>query len=380
MLRSGDTSAVAGLLRTLRLCMSIWASGFLLSDAEAKSFVAENRLRLPVDGHANAIAWSPDGQYLAALDRIAHNLVVWDTRMGRLLFKVPDLAGVARGLSFTHDGKFIVSNDGNSVTFPFAVWDARTGARVRSVQRPTSTTPREQLVFGPDILLANASDQTVISIPLNGSKVTAYEIGSWSVSYSIPYLENVISKVPAIMSAALSLNGDQLAIGDLSGRVQLWKIENRTARKIADFQAEENRAGKPGPLDVSALAASYRSGYVTALAFSPKGEFLAAGSTIASATAREQLRLWDTRSLSAIRAYDTGTQHQKVANISFSAEGRYIATVGDPMPIRIWDSESSTLLRSIPKEGRLFDVVAFSPDGRKLAYGGEGVIYIISVQ
>jgi WD40 repeat protein len=181
------------------------------------------------------------------------------------------------------------------------------------------------------------------------------------------------------MSSALNREGDRLAIGDLAGKVQIWKITNEGGEKISDFADEENPAALLGPSHYGQGSPPYRSGYIGALAFSPDGKLLAVGSSVIGGEARQQLRVWDTTSLSVVRSYDTGTQRQAISSVSYSPNGRFIATAGAPMAVRIWDASSPSLVKEIVSGGRAWDVVAFSPDGRKIAYGGEAEVYIASI-
>jgi dipeptidyl aminopeptidase/acylaminoacyl peptidase len=74
--------------------------------------------------------------------------------------------------------------------------------------------------------------------------------------------------------------------------------------------------------------------------------------------------LWDLRTGQAIRRFEVGGE---CADKAFSPDGKFLATVDSPEPIRLWDTASGKGLRSFGGGWCL----AFSPDGKILASGDD---------
>ncbi len=101
---------------------------------------------------------------------------------------------------------------------------------------------------------------------------------------------------------------------------------------------------------------------VSHLAFSPDGRFLAG-------TAGPRLRIWDLEADREVALHKRGTKHFQ--GLSFTADGRYLATVSNDETVRIWDPQTWAEHKTFTWQiGRLLNI-RFAPDGLRIAAGSD---------
>jgi WD40 repeat protein len=109
------------------------------------------------------------------------------------------------------------------------------------------------------------------------------------------------------------------------------------------------------------IAAAHRVDMFNSVAFSPDGRWLASGYR------DKTVKLWDTASGNLIRSLEG---HQSAVNsVAFSPDGRWLASGSADKTVKLWDPSSGKLVRSLESHRSSVLSVAFSPDGRWLASG-----------
>jgi WD40 repeat protein len=208
-----------------------------LFDVEAGG--AERPLRIPIRySSVKGLAFSPDGQTLAASSYLNHEILLWDLAAGRERARLRGHASPVISLAFSPDGASLAS--GGVRDDAIILWDLASGRPQRRL-----SVPREPVVFltySPDSSwLASTSD-------LGG------EGRLWDLEGSRgDYLIRSISHARDPLS--FSPDGRLLAMAGADGIVRLWDIVTGAVQWQVGDTADDRLSG---------------------VAFSPDGRLLAA--------------------------------------------------------------------------------------------------------
>jgi WD40 repeat protein len=99
-------------------------------------------------------------------------------------------------------------------------------------------------------------------------------------------------------------------------------------------------------------------GSVAAVAFSPDGQRLFAGTDMG------EIRAW--RVADGVQLFVCEGHTDFVRSIAFTRDGRLMASASSDQTVRVWDAESGTCLRILRGHTHRARCVVFSPDGRRL--------------
>ncbi|MFF9428632.1 WD40 repeat domain-containing protein [Streptomyces sp. NPDC014746] len=304
------------------------------------------------------VAVSPDLRTLATSDEDGE-VLLWDPSSGAEP-RGPLQTGESEpaALAFSPDGRLLATAPGvrgaTSMESPLAevrVWDARTGALLRSI-RTDHTAPVRAVAFSPDgTLLATAAGPANLDGTRGDPRVRMWRVADGHGSG--PVLEGMSSHATVL---AFSPDGARLAAGGGDGTLRIWRTGD--GRDLT------------GPFGT-------HEGGVSALAWNPSSELLAS-----AAAAAPQVKLWtdagtDTRL--ALAAHSG-----PVAHLAWSPDGRTLAT-GAPLEtgrtgaVRLWDLDDATgpgIVFPLDPAARPASL-AFAPKGdRYAAAGWDGVVRI----
>lgn len=106
------------------------------------------------------------------------------------------------------------------------------------------------------------------------------------------------------------------------------------------------------------VAQTGHTNFVTAIAFSPDGRFLATGGK------DNTVKIWDAAAGQELKSITIGTVFLR--SVAFSPDGKRFAAVSDDN-LKLWDVETGRVVKILSTEAKWMDGLTFSPDGTTLA-------------
>ncbi|MFH0902162.1 MAG: WD40 repeat domain-containing protein, partial [Pseudomonadota bacterium] len=314
------------------------ASGLYPGPVRIWDLAAATSRELPGhDGVVRAVAISPDGKLLASTgwDKTVR---IWSFPAGKLERVLP-AANPVNTVDFSPDGLWLAFAGRHR---SIHLYDVRSWTEVRRINGPAAGII--DVAFSPDGMLL-ASSSVDLSIRL------------WSTA-SGEQLGSLTGHSHHAASLAFSTDGMELAAGMADGTVRLWSLARRETVRI--LTGHDN--------------------VVRGVAYGPDGR------TLASASQDQTVRLWhvasSTWSGTAAGRRATSVDGESASNtlgqghdsaswgLSFSPDGRSIASSGHDGTLRLWNVASAREeWSSRSPEGEML-TVSFSPDGKLLASGG----------
>jgi serine/threonine protein kinase/WD40 repeat protein len=288
------------------------------------------------------VAMTPNGTYAAAAVCEADDtrrLVVWDTRSGEVLHRLPVRAEC---VAFAPDGSLIAAGDERGRV---QIWSVPSGASearfeiglIRVTALGFGRNPRLGH-DGPGPLPARRRWQLAGAI--GGAAISVWDLG-----FDQPRPRSICRGIHhEVYAVAFSPDGTLLAA---AGRqVKLWD---------------------PATGD-TVLRISIISDYQYALAFSPDGGRLVIGTQRVFGPAGwvRLVSLENGRGIRILRGLSANLEHPV-----FSTDGRWVAVVSDGWQIGVWDRRTGALKLVLDAPPGLYAdnaALAFSPDGRRLAF------------
>ena len=294
-------------------------------------------------GGINDLQFSPDGSLLAVGSSIG--MWLYDAKTGQEISLFP---GACQSLAFSPDGRFLANGGGGHIGGSgryhgeeVQLWEISTGKRVPFAKSPP---PASVLLFSED-------GKSLISLGDRGDTIGDLNLETRNMNLKT-FRERPKGRA---YSESYALTHDKLAIGGVSGKIQLWDTisdkNHPTLRRKMSFEMGKND-------------------HILGLAFSPDGSQLAMGSENAT------VLLWDT----------TGNnepiflrKHMGKANafasayhptLAFSPNGKMLASGDTDNSVQLWDTGTGKLLATHTGHIDGITALTFSPDSSTLVSAG----------
>lgn len=266
------------------------------------------------------IAFSPDGKRLAWAEKMNHRVHILDLESFGECMVSRGGHGVLSRLAFSPDGKTLALGSFDHSVY---LWDL-SSVSIRKTLTNLSGGSIAGLAFSADgRKLVTASDEICFWDPRIGKLIRSSN------------------------DETLEGGGDVLFSSD--GHLM---ISQDGGEVVYVRDAESGRV----------LQRLVTTDFITALALSPDGNFLAAG------TDDRIIIVWDLNTHKEVRRL-SGNRGQRQA-IAFSPDGRTLAVGGESKTIRIWELASGKICLLLPSADDVH-CLAFSPDGRMLISSGK---------
>ncbi|MEG3860106.1 nSTAND1 domain-containing NTPase [Microcoleus sp. herbarium12] len=325
-------------------------------------------------GHERSVltaSFSPDSKYLATAGKDGK------TRIWNLSDQQTTQTTEFKGhqsdvntLSISHDGTRMASGDNNGFV---RLWDLSTNKQIGKEFKADNRGRVLSITFSPDskFLISGGEDGIAKIWDLSGQLVRPlkekqgnYFISSLSFSSDGKYIAITGSnQTPKIWS----WDGEKIAqkIATLEGHKDLvYQVSFHPKQELIATGAWDGTIGlwKLSDNKVNKIKIwSGDQGKIRSLSFSSDGKYLA------TADDNSQLKVWDLSGQEKLKLFSYQREIQAVA---FSSDGKYIATGGKDGTVKLWDWLGRQVFEFKIEKGSVWDI-SFSADGRSIVAGGD---------
>jgi WD40 repeat protein len=289
-----------------------------------------------------SVAFSPDCKKLASAAKDG-TIILWEAATGALIRELAGHDGPAASVAFSPDGKVLASAGADKTV---RLWDVATGQELRPSSGHQQTVTAA--AFSPD-------GKTVVTGSQDGTvRLWDATTGAEHCRYENTVQGNSLKKNGSPTMAPQAVKPVRAVAFSPDGKILAWAGPHICLRETAT-EKELRRLGKAG--DQTAC-----------FSFSPDGKILAAGNPAG------WVRLYDVPTGQELRLLAGG--YGPIAAMSFSPDGKALALAHERGAVlTVWEVATGNRLLSIQVADHpalpafMFNTVAFSPDGTKLASG-----------
>ena len=357
------------------------------------------------------LTFSPDGKRLAAVLDLSTKAEIraWGIAVQKEIFRTELPHANLTALTFSPDGMQLAAAcpphpraaafkltavDPKAPAFAdLRVWDLTSR---RELLARTTTTPQ----FSPGTFLSEGNIPYLgypvsVAFSADGKRLLSFTlrrnfeatIQVWEVA-SGQEMSSFRRTRTVKKGASFSPDGKRLVTLDDNDVLKLWDVETdeellslkyRGSQGLR-FSADGSSLFAPGEESLALCRVGAQPvpfvlrkqpGHMTAVSFSPDGQYLATGSAVLDAwkSVAGEVRIWDTKSGAEQMTYRG--HRDGVSGLAFGPEGKWLTSISD-YSVNVWDRESGET-RFMQRQEYMTSGESLSRDGRLLAAGFGGL-------
>jgi WD40 repeat protein/serine/threonine protein kinase len=385
-------------------------------------------------GLAYSVAFSPDGQWLAAPGE-SGEMRVWDINSREIKFRLAGHLESARCVAFSPDGHLIATGSGQSAV---SLWNAATGQLVQTfggggppiggvafAENPL----RLVAVEFPGIVRIWDVDRRVeissYAIRAAGSPTVGLAVLPKAARLVTAGLDRLVTvSDPATgrqvlifrelnggcYALAISRDGNLLAAASRSGEVVVWDARPLIGKEDPSFLSLEcgtdevwALAIEPSGRTMAAGGTSFRSpavrhGSVTvwglpgfkellqlpghtivvfSLGYDRSGRFLVSSGDESPQPGIAKLKVWDLETKQEAFPVEAFQTDERLFSVAFSRDNRWLVGGGNAKRLRVWEGKTGRKIGDLGQHANEITKLAFSPNGNYLAsIGNDDVVKV----
>jgi WD40 repeat protein/serine/threonine protein kinase/tetratricopeptide (TPR) repeat protein len=306
------------------------------------------------------VSFSPDGKRIVS-GTADKTIRVWDCANGAELMTLRGHEGKVSAVAFSPDGQRIVSSSGDKT---IKIWDAATGTEVKTIGGHEGSV--HWVAWRPDgKRLVSGSDDKTIRV--------------WDAN-SGSELVTLVGHSKAVVSVAFSSDGKRVVSGSEDNTIKVWDAatgtelatligHSKTVNSVAFGEDGKSIVSSSDDHKIKMWAIEAREDVVTihgrqanlaSIAFSPDGKHIVSGSG-------NRITLFD--AATGVDLMTLSGHQDGVLAAGFSPDGKRIVSSSRDTTVKIWDAVNGTELVTLNGHEDAVSDATFSSDGKLVLSG-----------